>query len=199
MNAPLITRRNAVKRLALVMGGAFVGAEKFLLGATLSPGESTVIFSREEVALLDEIGDTIIPATSTPGAKAVGIGAFMVMMVNDCYEAPDQVSFKEGLVDLQRRAKAGFGAEFTALSAPQRTSLLNQLDREQREYMRQKPADGPHHYFTLLKQLTLVGYFTSEIGATQALQYVEVPGSYNGNAPYHKGERNWFSPPSAGI
>jgi hypothetical protein len=45
----------------------------------------------------------------------------------------------------------------------------------------------------VLKELTILGYFSSEIGATQALRYAEVPGAYDGNAPYVRGQRAWFN------
>ena len=199
MKTDLITRRDAVRRLALIMGGTLVGGDRFLRGASVSKTSSTVAFTEEEIALMDDIGDTIIPETTTPGAKAVGIGAFMVMMVDDCYETRDQAVFKAGLASLQETAKASFGSPFQSLSPSQRTDLLNRLDRDQRAHAVGKTETEPEHYFRMLKQLTLLGYFTSEIGATQALQYVETPGSLNGNAPYHKGDRNWFTPPSASI
>ena len=193
MNRPeslsLLTRREAITRLALLMGGTIVGAQVFLRGETLSkpagPG-----FSAADIALLDEIGDTIIPATHTPGAKAVGIGAFMVQMVQDCYDEPHQAIFQEGLVKLEAACVRQNGKPFLSSSPAERTALLNSLDAAAR------PAQTPVHYFRMLKELTVLGYFTSEIGCTQALRFVETPGSYDGSAPYKKGDRAWFSPPN---
>ncbi|MCX6949827.1 MAG: gluconate 2-dehydrogenase subunit 3 family protein, partial [Opitutae bacterium] len=66
-------------------------------------------------------------------------------------------------------------------------------------YSKENSAEAPPHYFKLYKQLTLLGYFTSEIGATQALRYLEVPGAYRGNDPYRKGDRAWYTPTGAGL
>lgn len=189
-----MNRRDAIKQLTLLMGGAIIGAETFLRGETLAGKSAPLQLSGEELALLDEIGETIIPTTNTPGAKAVGIGAFMKMMVNDCYDEAHQDVFKAGLAQLDAACRQSCGKGFLQASAAGRTALLNQLDAEARKHQAQKAAGAPAHFFRMLKQLTLLGYFTSEIGCTQALRYAEVPGSYNGNVPYQKGDRAWFVP-----
>jgi hypothetical protein len=195
MNPALMNRREAIARIGLLLGGAMVGGDVLLRGETLA-GKTAPGFTAEEIALLDEIGDTIIPATDTPGAKAAGIGAFMVMMVQDCYDDAHHAIFKAGIAQVDAEAKKKFGQGFLALAPAQRTELLNALDREIRQHPRkQKPA----HYFRMMKELTLLGYFTSEIGASQALRYVEVPGGFDGNAPYKKGDRAWFVDASRSI
>ncbi|MGH7602926.1 MAG: gluconate 2-dehydrogenase subunit 3 family protein, partial [Gemmatimonadaceae bacterium] len=49
----------------------------------------------------------------------------------------------------------------------------------------------PQHYFRMMKELALLGYFTSEIGCTVAQRYAETPGAYNPCAPYTPGEKSW--------
>jgi hypothetical protein len=194
-----MNRRDAIARLALIMGGAIVGSESFLRGSPL-PGKQTAPgFSADELALMDEIGDTIIPATATPGAKAVQIGAFMAMMVNDCYDDENHAFFKAGLGQLDDACRKQYGKSFRQSSPQERTTLLNSLDAEGRKQSARKTKNAPAHYFQLMKELTILGYFTSEIGASQALRYVEVPGSFNGNVPYKKGDRAWFVAPNHGI
>ncbi|MFN9666692.1 MAG: gluconate 2-dehydrogenase subunit 3 family protein, partial [Bacteroidota bacterium] len=73
----------------------------------------------------------------------------------------------------------------------QRHELLVALDKEQKAYQEKKKSEEPAHYFRMMKELTLWGYFTSEIGATQALRYVAVPGKYEGCIPYKKGDKAW--------
>ena len=77
------------------------------------------------------------------------------------------------------------------LDAKQRTDLLKELDIAQRDYQEKKEKEDPNHYFRMMKELTLLGYFTSKVGATQALRYLPVPGRYDGCVPYKKGERAW--------
>jgi hypothetical protein len=185
--------------MALIMGGAIVGAETFLRGGTVAGKQMAPGFSADELALMDEIGDTIIPATGTPGAKAVQIGAFMAMMVTDCYDDENHAIFKTGLGQVDEACRKKHGKSFRQSSPQERTALLNNLDTEARRQHAKLPKTAPAHYFQLMKELTVLGYFTSEIGASQALRYVEVPGSFNGNAPYKKGDRAWFVAPNHGI
>jgi hypothetical protein len=84
------------------------------------------------------------------------------------------------------------GVSFRAAAPTQRRALLEELDREQHA---NRPPDGDEerrpHYFRMIKELTLLGYFTSEIGCTQALRYVEVPGRFEPCVTYTAGERAW--------
>jgi hypothetical protein len=70
-------------------------------------------------------------------------------------------------------------------------SLLTDLDKEAKGIFKNQKKEDPNHYFSMIKQLTLLGYFTSEVGATKALRYIPVPGKYDGNYPYKKGDRAW--------
>ena len=69
--------------------------------------------------------------------------------------------------------------------------MIVDLDAEAKKYQETKTSEQPSHYFTMIKQLTLWGYFSSEIGATQALRYVAIPGKYEGCVPYKKGDKAW--------
>jgi hypothetical protein len=194
---PHLNRREAIARLAWLMGGAIVGAQAFLRGETAGGKTRAADWSASDRALLDEIGETIIPTTATPGAKAAGVGAFISMMVTDCYDDAHQAIFYSGLVQLEAACRALHGRNFLDCTPAERTALLAQLDGAARQHHAQHPGeDAPPHYFRLLKQLTLLGYFTSEIGCTQALRYVEVPGDFRGSEPYHRGDRAWYNRPS---
>jgi hypothetical protein len=77
------------------------------------------------------------------------------------------------------------------LNPEQRKELLTSIDKESKDYASKKKKEDPNHYFTLMKQLTLLGYFSSEVGATQALRYVAVPGKFEGCIDYKKGDKAW--------
>lgn len=163
------------------MGGVVIGAEAFLSGCK-TPARKEGLFYDTDVALMDEIGETILPAgADVPGAKDAKIGEFMKVIVTDCYTPEDQDTFTKGLQALKDQ-------KFMDLSPEQRHDLLVKLDKEARN---PKFDDKHPHYFKMLKQLTLWGYFTSEPGATKALRYVETPGRYDGNVPYKKGDKAW--------
>ena len=185
-----MNRRDAIQHISLLLGGTILGAEAFLSGCK-SNADKTVDFSEKDVALLNEIGDTILPPTKTPGAKAANVGALMKVMVNDCYEEKDQKLFHEGMNKIQDLADKEYGDNFMEIKPEQRHALLVKLDNEQKAYTKAKKTDDPPHYFRLMKELTLLGYFTSEIGCTQARRYKETPGKWEPCIPYAKGDRAW--------
>jgi hypothetical protein len=220
----LISRREAVRRVTAVLGGvALVGGGALLNGCRDGEADAEFRpFTADEIAFLDEVADTILPTTSTPGAKAAQTGAFMALMVTDAYDADDQRIFREGMRTLDEESRTMHGVRFMESTPAQRLALLERLDREQkahsdsrREASRRKSlewledqrqemargtdvgaasaitADTPAHYFRMMKELALLGYFTSEIGVTQAQRYVESPGRFDPCAPYAPGEKSW--------
>lgn len=189
-----MNRREALSRVALILGGTVVGAGIFLDGckpADKKASGSLTEFSPADVAFLDEVADTILPTTSTPGAKAAQVGAFMTVMVRDCYDEKDQKTFRDGFDKINDASKKRFDKVFMEILPEQKHQLLVDIDKEQQDYTSKKKDDDPAHYFRLMKELTLLGYFTSEVGATKALRYVESPGRYEGCIPYKKGDKAW--------
>lgn len=182
-----MNRKEAVQYIGLLLGGALVGANSFLTGCRgADQGQQ---FSTGDIALLDEIADTILPPTATPGAKDAKVGAFMAIMVNECYDKNEQETFVLGMKKLRALCQQKYNASFTEMSPADRHELLVQLDREQKEYMRERKEEQPAHYFRMMKELTLLGYFTSEPGCTKAKRYVPVPGRFEGCIPYKKGDK----------
>lgn len=227
-----MNRKQAVQRVALLVGGSVLGADLFLqTGCKPSAKKQTDsaatteqalpdFFTKDEIAYLDEIAETILPKTATPGAKDAQVGAFMNVMVRDCYTTRDQQIFKTGMDTIEKLSKVKYNNGFVQLQAPQRTELLTALDKEAKDYY-QSPdyktkkealsknenitdslektkgnfgyskTGMPKHYFSMMKELTLLGFFTSEPGATKALRYAAVPGHYDPCMPYKKGDRGW--------
>jgi hypothetical protein len=186
----VISRKEAIQRAVLLMGGIIVGAHT-LLRAEVSAPMHTYNFTDSNIELLDEIADIIIPATDIPGAKAVNSGAFISMFVKDCYSAEEARIFSEGLNQFSELCVKSQGKSFLSCSAAERIEIITQLDKENKQHkLKAKPA-ALSHYFGMIKELTLLSYYTSEVGATQALRYMEVPGYFNGSFPYKKGDRAW--------
>jgi hypothetical protein len=206
-------RREAVKYISILLGGAVIGADAFITGCKTKTANVREL-TADDIAYLDEIAETIIPRTSTPGAKDAKVGQFMTVMVNDCYEESDQKVFRDGMNKLNDLAQKTYRTSFMKLTPQQRHDLLVPLDKEARDqqkkvddfnkaedirerdaiqggnikYVRQHMSP---HYFFMMKQLTMLGYFTSKIGMTQALRYEPVPGRYDGCVPYKKGDKAW--------
>jgi hypothetical protein len=223
----LITRREAIQRVTLVLGGITLVGGSGLMTACSSDRNARSyapvadLFSAEDVAFLDEVADTILPETDTPGAKAAAVGPFMALMVSDVYSLDDQQIFLDGMRQLNAECERLHGVAFMAATPHQRLVLLEQLDRVQKAHMDAREAarrrsradvvadvpedarsgdpslnpeitaDAPAHYFRMMKELALLGYFTSEIGSSQAMRYVESPGRYDPCTPYTAGERTW--------
>ncbi len=195
----LIDRREAIRRvtallggIALVGGGSLVSAcEQAQRGAAAARGGAGT-FTARDIALLDEVAETILPETKTPGAKAAQVGPFMALMVTDTYDEADQAIFRDGMRQLDAACQAMHRTSFMEATPAQRLALLEQLDREQKTYMDARHGDDtPVHYFRMMKELTLLGYFTSEIGYTKAMRYVETPGRFDPCVPYPPGEPAW--------
>lgn len=189
-----MTRREAISRTAFLLGvPTIIGAEAFITGCTPKRDIfSEPDFSQEKITFLDEVGETILPTTaSSPGAKAAQIGEFMRVIVTDCYEENDQKIFMDGLAKINEKSNQDFGKNFLDLSGEDKLALLNGINEEMNQYNETKKEGDPNHYFSLIKQLTLWGYFTSEVGSTKALNYLPLPGKYEGCIPYKKGDKLW--------
>ncbi len=179
-------RREALQLVAVLVGGTIIGADAFLTGCKTTPVQ-TGLFSDEDVALMDEIGETILPHTAdSPGAKEAGIGPFMKVIVTDCYAPDEQATFTKGLATIKAK-------KFMDMSPTDRHNFLTDLDKQSKALTGDDDAKkkSPLGYYIMLKQLTLWGYFTSKPGATIALRYIETPGRYDGDVPYKKGEKAW--------
>jgi hypothetical protein len=243
----LIDRREALRRVSALLGGAALVGGSSLLGACGRADEKARDsaaatgagrFTAADIAYLDEVAETILPETKTPGAKAAKVGAFMALMVTDTYDEKDQQIFRDGMQKLDAASQEANGAPFMKATPAARLALLEKIDREAKEYTDRREAasnaakvagttaadtgatkneadkylpdqrsenavtadaatapaitaDAPPHWFRMMKELTLLGYFTSEIGYTKAMRYVESPGRYDPCVPYTKGEVSW--------
>lgn len=235
-----INRREALRRVGAILGGtAMVGggavwaacgrADERARDQAAQQGVGS--FTPAEIAYLDEIAETILPETRTPGAKAAKVGPFIALMVTDTYEEKDQANFRAGMLRLDEACQRMHQKAFMESTPEQRLVLLEAVDREAKDYMDRRDAarkkrdldeaggpkgdaflpdqrkenaatadassaaaitaDSPSHYFRMMKELTLLGYFTSEIGYTKAMRYVEAPGRFDPCVPYAPGEVSW--------
>ena len=117
----------------------------------------------------------------------------MATMVTDCYEPKDQEIFRAGLVTLNEACQAAHGTTFMKAAPAQCIELLEGIDRDTKQYMDAKKPEDPTHYFRMIKELSLLGYFTSEIGYTKAMRYIESPGRFDPCVPLAPGETSWAS------
>ena len=140
-----ISRREAMQRVTVLLGGvALIDGESVLAAmadaASAAAQETTAAqgvgtFTAADVAFLDEIAETILPETNTPGAKAARTGAFMALMVTDAYTPRHQQIFRDGMRQIEEACQREYGASFIQARPEQRLALLQRLDAERQAEM----------------------------------------------------------------
>jgi Gluconate 2-dehydrogenase subunit 3 len=175
----IMDRREAIKKAVIMLGGMIALPD--ILKAHENPFilNPSFILTGVQEDVLAEMADTIIPTTDTPGAKAAGVPQFIKKMLADCYEKKDSEAVMQGLDKLETDAKAKYGKGFAQITNEERIAMLKEVEATKSSFWR------------IMKDLTVTGYFTSEIGCTQALRYEQVPGKYIGDLPYKKGDKAW--------
>lgn len=188
-------RRVAVKQVAILMGGALSASTLSVMldgcNPALRQGKGTE-FTDDEKNMVAEMADIIIPRTNTPGAKDAGVPAFIVMMMQECYPDKDQDAFHAGLAAFDKECRQKYDGSFLKLSPDKQATAVRDLDKEVLGKKDNKEkTNNDLAFYRKLKELTLLGYFTSRPGATETLRYVQIPGRYDGCVPYHKGDKAW--------
>ncbi|WP_395627509.1 gluconate 2-dehydrogenase subunit 3 family protein [Daejeonella sp.] len=194
-----MNRREAVGRAAFLLGGAItfnsLGAfAEGVMPANNLPFDAKLLNAEED--LVAEIADTFIPdRKDIPGAKAAGLGPFIVMMIQDCYTSDIQMQFAKGLKTIEEVSQTQFQRSFKVLTLPERENIFKLFKAEaiaqKKNRSTSNGAVAPPHFFQLVSELTYLGYYTSEIGATKALRYVHIPGKYQSCVPLQAGQKAW--------
>ncbi len=149
-----------------------------LMGQVLNTSGSVPV-GAEHLKLLAEVADVIIPNTDTPGAKAAGVEQFIARVMRDCYVRDEQEKFYAGLAKLDADSRTAHGKGFAELDDAKKSEMIGSATKDNKAF------------FKLMKQLTVAGYFTSEIGATKALEYLPIPGRFEGDVPMQPGQKAW--------
>jgi hypothetical protein len=187
-------RRDAISYITFVTGGSLIVGHTFMAGCSPN-SENTIaasgLLNAKQIKILDEIGDIILPTTaSSPGAKAANIGEYMNVMITDCSGEEAQNIFLSGFDLLEKRCQDMFGNSFMELDSNDKYSVVVGLEDESSNYHDKRGDNDPRfHYYSMIKQLTMRGYFSSEIGATQALQHVAIPGRWDPCIPLEAGQK----------
>jgi hypothetical protein len=164
-----MNRRNALQSVAIMLGGALSAPTLMAMDQwELAPKakSNALLFSLNEnqQKIVAEIAELIIPKTDTPGAKDVGVPAFIEKMLKDCYKEPEHKSFMEGISSMEK-------VNFLSLNKDERVGVLKLLEQEAK-----KKTEKAVPFWRLIKELTLLGYFTSETGIKASFDYVQIPG-----------------------
>jgi gluconate 2-dehydrogenase gamma chain len=234
-----ITRREAVARTALFLGGTLAASsisgargDAWLRAAAPDFRAGTLTSAQSE--LVATIAEHIIPATDTPGARAAGVHRFIDVILSDYYKADERKKFLDGLAQFEARAAKECGAPFLEASPKRQLALLTTVDAEayppqrvlekaeplnserarMRDSLARQSSTGPTvsdptrpsadggggeaarreaergWFFRRMKELTLLGYYTSEAGAMRELT-VNPMGVYRGDIPYRSIGHSW--------
>ncbi len=190
----LMDRRTALQRIAVLMGGAISASTAAGVLGGCSAGEEGAVFKARTLTqgrdeLVATLSELIIPETDTPGARAARVHEFADNMLTDWYDEAETEEFLAGLEDVQQRAHEQGAASFIDLDSEQQTKILIQMEQEA-ELWRENGEPGTAPFFQTIKSLTLFGYYTSEVGATQELR-VNPMGVYKPDIPFSEIGRAW--------
>jgi hypothetical protein len=141
-----------------------------------------VFFTPDQARIVTEVAEIIIPKTDTPGAKDAGVPGFIDTMLKDCYKKEDQDRFLAGLTAFEEEAKKAYGDSFIYCTPEQQVEFVKKTHEAALKEMKEN-REAKRPFILMAKELTLLGFFTSEPGATQVLQYIAVPGAYKGCVP----------------
>lgn len=189
-----MNRREALKRLAVLTGGALSMSTVagFMNGCRATNEETSLqTLSSEQNELVMELTERIIPATDTPGAKAANVNQFIDHMLTNWNTEDERDHFLEGLDHVDELSNGRHNQDFINLDTDNQIDVMKVLEQKALENPDPKPGTDLKPFFSMLKEFTVVGYYTSEIGATQELNYEAVPGNYNACMPYSEAGRAW--------
>jgi gluconate 2-dehydrogenase gamma chain len=193
-----MNRREAIERTALILGYAVSASAMagVLNGCKSSPelAFKPVFLSEDQAKSVAEIAEIIIPKTDTPGAKDTGVPAFIDIMLKEVYKKEDQDRFLAGLGEFESGAKQAYGDSFINLDSEKQMEWVKKIHDQAITEMKAKKPDQRNvgrPFILMTKELTLLGFFTSEPGATQVLHYEPVPGAYHGCVPLAEVGKTW--------
>jgi len=190
----LISRREALKRSGLLAGGIFFAPAVvgFLQGCQATTGDyNYVIFNPEETEAIRAIVDAILPETDTPSASQVGVPAFIDQVLNRNSSQETRDDFKAQFEAFLKAAEVELGIPFAEADRQSQFDYILKLHAiavGPKEDSQDQTLPG---FIMWMKQLTVIGYFTSEPGATQVLRYAAMPGPYRGCVPFEEVGRTW--------
>ncbi|MBC7746143.1 MAG: gluconate 2-dehydrogenase subunit 3 family protein [Flavobacterium sp.] len=170
-----ITRRVAIRNLLIVTAGAAILPSCFQDGASVKL--KNIKINRDQEDSVASLTDAIIPKTDTPGAVDIAAHLFVLKMVDDCYTKEEQVTFVKGLEEFNKLTKLKYESNFAELNPVQKKELLTSLEKDEK-----LPEEIRSFYFSV-KDLTILGFTTSQYYLTEVKKYNIIPGKYQGSVP----------------
>lgn len=160
--------------------------------AQLASGVPLRTLNPQQNASVVALSEIIVPETETPGAKAVGVNQFIDLILTDWCDEEERSLFLSGLAEVDGRSRELFGKPFPDCAPAQQAQIVAALDEELAELRdaalpgssrRGGPPRPENNFFYVMKRLTLIGYFTSQVGFEQQLHQHIIPRTHSGCAP----------------
>lgn len=167
-----IFQRLGRRELLAALGVCGIAVPFALRESSKSGSQETPELTDPERSLVAAMAEGIIPATDTPGAIGAGVPDFLAMMFKDWLLPEEQAVFRTGLESYQADARRKFGKDYLSCSAAQQMALLTEWDKAASAVV-PGAAKPP---FAVFKALTIVGYYTSQVGQEQELGITMNPG-----------------------
>jgi hypothetical protein len=171
---------NRREMLGLMAGTLVIPGDLLSVGRTIHQklrSSAYRVFNAQQRETVGIIAELIIPETDTPGARAARVPEFIDFMLAETAEAEDRQRFLSGLNGVNDRSRSLFAKDFAACDKTQQIQILTALDSEVAR-LRDVNGEVGKHFFYNMKRLTVVGYYTSEVGATAEQHYQVIPGRY---------------------
>jgi hypothetical protein len=172
-----MNRRELLHNTGLIAaaGGVWLAVRDLQIASAATTADPTLKVD----PLLDIVCDLVIPDTTTPGARKAGVPAFVAMATQHHLAGASPAD----LAVLETALNQAAGRSFLDLTPAAQNEVLSVID---------SAADAVPAW-QRIKQLIVMGYYTSEIGASQELQYQLVPGRFDPDLPVKPGDRAWSS------
>lgn len=197
-------RRDILKYIMVATGAGFSGslAQNLMAGELPTAAPSKSIFDANTSKMVATLSEMIIPKTDTPGAIEAGVPKFIEMMVADWYTDQEREIFFNGLAALDTFCEGQFKKQFLKCNAEQQVTAVKDAEQQAKSHramglaalgsdIQAKIIDRKTPFFNKIKELTVLGYYTSEVGAQQELAYDPMPMTYEGDYDFVKVGKQW--------
>ncbi len=161
-------RREHIKSLSLSIGYALSFGTLASIAESCKMGQSdSNTFTKNQLDLLNEYCETILPKTDSPGAKDTKCGAFIQKIVTEIYSKQDREAFIIGIDNLENTFTTKFGKSFLKANKKEQETFFTELDKTLPKFPPSMwgiiliKQEKPVGFFRNLKQATLLAYFTS--------------------------------------
>jgi hypothetical protein len=191
-----MNRRNYLRSL-LAFAGVGIGSISVFkwLEPAEYPGVITLYDWNRMRPIISELAEIIIPATNTPGAKEAKVENYIISVMSECSDKRQQNVLFSGLIEVENFAKNRFGKSFLACDPSSKFLIVEHLSSglidSSNLLLKIKHKLFGKSFFVILRELTVEGFCTSYLGATKALSYDHVPGSYQSCIPLSSQQKSW--------